>query len=434
MTQTLPQPADSPQAAEPQKSARRKLNPKLLIPVGLAIAAIGYGIWLLIPRPVATSLKLSGRIEANETDIGAKTAGRITSMKFREGDEVQSGQVVAQLTDEEVNAQLSATTAQVAAAKQAEQQAKLDIAVADSRIQEAQLNLAQSRGDTRGRISQASSTVSSARAQVSQAEAQVKQAQAQLKEAESRLRFAQKDRDRYAQLVAQGAIDRQQFDQSQTNFEVAQASIGTAQATLQARQDAVRAARDQLNAASGGLTQVETTRLNPQIRDAQLEGLYQQRQQAQAKLAAAQANVKTAIANQQQYQKRLDSFEIKSPIHGVVTARPVEPGAVVATGRTLLTVIDLNTVYLRGFIPEGDIGKIRVGQRASVFLDSNPTQPLSARVAAIDAKASFTPENIYFRDDRVKQVFGVKLSIDDPAGFAKPGMPADGEIQLRNEG
>jgi HlyD family secretion protein len=355
-------------------------------------------------------------------------------MNFQEGDEVQRGQVVAQLTDEEVNAQLLAATTQVAAARQAEQQAKLDIAVADSRIQEAQLNLVQSRGDTRGRVDQASSTVSSTRAQVSQAKAQVKQAEAQLKEAESRLRLAQKDRDRYAQLVSQGAVNRQQFDQSQTNFEVAQASVGTAQATLKARQDAVRAASDQLSAASGNLTQVQTTQLNPQIRDAQLDALYQQRQQAQSKLAAAQANVKTAIANQQQYQKRLDSFEIKSPIHGIVTARPVEPGAVVATGRTLITVIDLNTVYLRGFVPEGDIGKIRVGQRASVFLDSNPTQALSARVAAIDPKASFTPENIYFRDDRVKQVFGIKLSIDDPSGFAKPGMPADGEIKLREQG
>jgi len=106
----------------------------------------------------------------------------------------------------------------------------------------------------------------------------------------------------------------------------------------------------------------------------------------------------------------------------------VEPGEVVATGRTLLTVIDPNTVYLRGFIPGGQIGNVRVGQRANVFLDSAPDRPLSARVTAIDTQASFTPENIYFREDRVRQVFGVKLSIDNPQGFAKPGMPADGEI------
>ena len=117
----------------------------------------------------------------------------------------------------------------------------------------------------------------------------------------------------------------------------------------------------------------------------------------------------------------------------MVTARSVEPGAVVVSGKTLLSIVNLNTVYLRGYAPEGSIGKVRVGQAARVFLDSNPGKPLTATVAAIDPQASFTPENVYFKDDRVKQVFGIKLKIDNPAGFVKPGMPADGEIILETE-
>ncbi len=93
-------------------------------------------------------------------------------------------------------------------------------------------------------------------------------------------------------------------------------------------------------------------------------------------------------------------------------------------------MVDLNQVYLRGFIPEGQIGNVRVGQAAQVYLDSAPDRPLAAKVAAIDSEASFTPENIYFREDRVQQVFGVRLTIDQPDGFAKPGMPADAEIEL----
>jgi len=432
MTQTLPQPADQAPGVPAAKPSRRSKK-RLIIPGLIAIAGIGFATLRFLPRPEATTLPLSGRIEADETDIGAKTAGRVSAINFREGDEVQKDQVVAQITDEEVNEQLRAAAAQVASAQQEEQQARLEIAVAESRIQEAQLNLQQSQGDASGRISQASSTVAAARAQVSQADANVKQADAQLKEARSRANLAIKDRDRFAQLISQGAINKQQFDQAQTNVETAQASVDTAIATLQARQEAVNTAREQLSAANGGLTQTRTTGLNPNIRNAQLSGLEQQREQARSRLIAAQARVKNALANQQQIQRRLDSFVVKSPIHGVVTARPVEPGAVVATGRTLLTVIDLNTVYLRGFIPQGDIGKIRVGQRAQVFLDSDPKKPLSARVAAIDPKAAFTPENIYFRDDRVKQVFGVRIAINDPGGFAKPGMPADGEIILKQE-
>ncbi|KAM3109796.1 HlyD family secretion protein [Phormidesmis sp. 146-33] len=432
MSQTLPKSTDNIQdSLKPQ--ARRKFKPMLLIPIGVAIAGISYATWQLLPKPEATALRLSGRIEADETDIGAKTGGRVSTIAVREGDQVQKDQVIAEITDEEVPEQLRAATADIQAARQEEQQARQEVAVADSRIRESQLNLQQSKGDATGRISQASSTVSAANAQLAQSQAQVKQAEADLKQAEAQLRLDIKTRDRYAQLVADGAINQQQFDQAQTTVETTQAKIETAKATLLSRQAAVAAARDQLSAAQGGLTQVQTTGLNPDIRSAQLAGFYQQRDQASAKLAAAQAKVRNKIAAQQQLQKRLDSFTIKSPIAGVVTARPVEPGAVVATGKTLLTVIDLNSVYLRGYVPEGEIGKIRVGQSASVFLDSNPDQPLAAKVAAIDPKASFTPENIYFRNDRVKQVFGIKVTIDNPNGFAKPGMPADAEVKLNGE-
>ncbi len=432
MSQTLPKSTDSLQDL-PKPQSRRKFKPVLLIPIGLAISGLGYATWQFLPKPEATALRLSGRIEADETDIGAKTGGRVSTIAVREGDQVQKGQVVAEITDEEVPEQLRAATADIQSARQEEEQAKQDVAVAESRIRESQLNLQQSKGDASGRISQASSTVSAANAQLAQSQAQVKQAEADLKQSEAQLRLDIKTRDRYAQLVADGAINQQQFDQAQTTVETTQAKIETAKATLLSRQAAVTAARDQFSAAQGGLTQVKTIGLNPDIRSAQLSGFYQQRDQAAAKLAAAQAKVKSKIAAQQQLQKRLDSFTIKSPIAGVVTARPVEPGAVVATGKTLLTVIDLNSVYLRGYVPEGDIGKIRVGQTASVFLDSSPNQPLAAKVVTIDPKASFTPENIYFRNDRVKQVFGIKVTIDNPNGFAKPGMPADAEIKLKGE-
>jgi HlyD family secretion protein len=95
--------------------------------------------------------------------------------------------------------------------------------------------------------------------------------------------------------------------------------------------------------------------------------------------------------------------------------------------------LDLSKVYLRGFVPEGEIGKVKVGQPARVYLDSNPNQPIEAYVIRIDPEATFTPENTYFRDDRVKQVVGVKLQLKGAIGFAKPGMPADGEILIEGD-
>jgi HlyD family secretion protein len=113
----------------------------------------------------------------------------------------------------------------------------------------------------------------------------------------------------------------------------------------------------------------------------------------------------------------------------------IEIQTVVLPSRPLLRIVDLNQVYMRGFIPGGQIAQIRVGQAAKVYLDDDlkHQHPLNASIAAIDAKASFTPENIYFQKDRVEQVFGVKLSLEQPGGFAKPGMPADAEIMVNQQ-
>jgi HlyD family secretion protein len=127
------------------------------------------------------------------------------------------------------------------------------------------------------------------------------------------------------------------------------------------------------------------------------------------------------------------NLTITAPFEGTVITRTAEPGEVVQAGTAILTLVDLNRVYLRGFIPQGESGKVRVGQKARVFLDSAATKPLEAELVRIDPQATFTPENTYFRDDRVKQVVGVKLLLKAGGGFAKPGMPADGEVLVEGD-
>jgi HlyD family secretion protein len=425
MAQSIPAPD------EPVVKEKRKFNPRILLGVAAIVTLSYFGWRQLAPAPAPTVLRVSGRIEADETDIGAKTGGRVRQILVREGDTVKRGQLIAVIEDDEVNQQLQATIAQVNSARQDQAQARLDVSVAASRIQEAQANLTQSREDSQGRVSQAESNVAANQATIDQARAQVAQAQADVKRAEAQLKLARLDRDRYAKLVAQGAINRQLFDQADTNAQTAASNLDTAHATLTARFAAVNAAQRQLQATQGSLTQTRSTSLNPTIRSSQLAAYRQQQQQANSRLAATQSKVQAAIANQQQFQKRLDSFQVKSPIDGTVQDRPLEPGAVVTSGKTLLTVINPQAVYLRAYVPEGDMGKIYAGKSARVFLDSNPQQPFPAKVSSIDTKASFTPENIYFQKDRVRQVFGVKLSIEQSQNYAKPGMPADAEIDLK---
>jgi HlyD family secretion protein len=406
------------QEQEPETKATKSKNKspfKLLLPIGLLLAGIAGVTWYLAkPSNVVEPLEVSGRIEGYETNIGAKFAGRVNYIAVREGDRVKKGQVIVRMDDEEIQAQLRGADARIIAAQQAQEQARLQPNILASRIQEIQLNLQQAQGDAQGRVAQAEASVASSQAQLNEAQANLKQAKAESK-------LAAINRDRYAKLVKDGAINQQQFDQAQTDYE-------KAMATVTARQGSVESFRKLVQAAEGESQQAQTSTLNPNIRNTQIASLRTQLSQARNKLVAAQADVKNAKADRQEVQSQIKDLNIISPIDGVVVTRSSEPGAVVTTGKTLLTVINPDEVYLRGFIPEGEIGKVKVGQDANVFLDSAPEKPLKATINAIDTEASFTPENIYFKEDRVKQVFGVKIGIDRPDGSAKPGMPADAEI------
>ena len=149
---------------------------------------------------------------------------------------------------------------------------------------------------------------------------------------------------------------------------------------------------------------------------------------AQRQVTAARADVDGARAQLEEAQANRKDLDVVAPFTGTVVTRTAEPGEVVTAGTPVVTLLDLSRVYLRAFVPEGQIGRVRVGQPARVYLDSAPRTPIEAFVSRVDPAASFTPENTYFREERVKEVVGVKLQLRGAVGFAKPGMPADGEI------
>jgi HlyD family secretion protein len=150
-------------------------------------------------------------------------------------------------------------------------------------------------------------------------------------------------------------------------------------------------------------------------------------------IASAQADVVADQAGLRKIEADIADLTIHAPIAGTILTRSAEPGRVIQPGQTILTMVDLTKLYLRGFVPEGGVGKVKVGQQAQVYLDSNPNQPVPAEVIRVDPEVMFTPENTYFKDDRVKQVLGLKLGLRGAYGYAKPGMPADGRIQIGTE-
>jgi HlyD family secretion protein len=383
----------------------------LLILIIAALILLHY-----LSRPKSDYLFLSGRLEGYETDIAPKYGGKVIYVVGREGKSVRKNELLVKLDDSELRAQLMAAEANLAVSRQQERQSRLQLDIVRNQILQAQLNVTQSTGESHGLIAQA-------QANYAAAQTQLLQAQSQLIQAGSDLRLATINYNRYRRLLRNGSIARQVFDQAQNTYNIAVA-------TVQIRRQALDVSRSQINAARGSLTQAQTSALNPSIRRSQVNVTNIQLKQAISQLEAAQSNIKRSLADRQLILAQISYLNIRSPINGVIIARTTEPGEIVSTGRTLLTLLDYRTVYLRGYIPEGSIGLVRVGQKARIFLDSAPKTPIPAKVSEIDTEATFTPENIYFRNDRVKQVFGVKLNILNPEGYAKPGMPADADIYV----
>ena len=398
------------------KAEKKPGNIRKIILLLVILAGAGWAIkTYVLPGPVVNKpLELSGRIEGYETDIGAKVGGKLIYITVREGDTVKKGQVIAQLEDSEIKAQLEGAKAKTESYKEKERQALWQIEVIKSQIQEVELTKLQAEDDSTGRTNQAISTVTAAESQLAVAIAQQSQA-------ESELKLAKADLNRYIPLLKEGVVTQQQYDQVLSKAE-------TSQANVKSRQAAVEAARKQVKVAQGSLIQAKSSRFNSNINQSKILSLQTQLRQSESQLEGAKADVKNAIASQQEIKAREKDLKIFSSLDGVVITRTSEPGQVIAAGKTVLTVVNLGDLYLRGYIPEGEIGRVKVGQAAEVYLDSNPKQPVSAKVTQVDAKASFTPENIYFKEDRVKQVFGVKLGLVQGGGYAKPGMPADAKI------
>ncbi len=145
-----------------------------------------------------------------------------------------------------------------------------------------------------------------------------------------------------------------------------------------------------------------------------------QQQRAQADAQALVAAKSAALA-----QSQIDKTRIVAPLSGAVLERLAEPGEVVAAGQSVAVLADLQRVKLKVFIPEKDLGKVRLGAPARIHVDAFGARDFPARVARVDAQAQFTPRDVHMADERSRTVYGVTLEAPNPEGLLKPGMPAD---------
>ena len=180
------------------------------------------------------------------------------------------------------------------------------------------------------------------------------------------------------------------------------------------RKEQVEAARADLARAEAGLKLADSLRLELRRREQEVETRRADVDRARAELAVAESQLRDAVAT--------------APIDGVILVKSAEVGEVLAAGTTALTVGDLDHPWLRGYVSERDLGRVKLGTRVRVTNDSYPGKLYWGKISFISAQAEFTPKQIQTPEERVKLVYRVKVDIANLEHELKSNMPADAEI------
>jgi HlyD family secretion protein len=333
-----------------------------------------------------SSLQGSGTVEARDIRVGSKVGGRIDQVLVREGDTVQPGQVLIAFDDQELQASLAQS--QAAAEKARRGYRPEEIAEARAAAAQAKAEYQQRKNGYR------QEDIAAAQADLDRAKAD---------EVRSRL-----DSERYDALAKKDLVSKQQRDTADANWRMALAQQQSAQHKLEEQQRGYRP--EEIAAAEAHYRQTEAT----------LEKLERGNRREDVALAKAAYSYDEA-----RYRER----QVVAPAAATVEVLDVRPGDLIAPNTPVATLLERDQIYVRIYIPETELGRLQLGQKAEVRVDSFPKTVFDGSIEQINQQAEFLPRNVQTREERVHQVFGVKIRIDDPSGRVRAGMAADVKLK-----
>ncbi|HEY5908194.1 MAG TPA: efflux RND transporter periplasmic adaptor subunit, partial [Vicinamibacteria bacterium] len=213
----------------------------------------------------------------------------------------------------------------------------------------------------------------------------------------------------------------------------AEAQVASARADLSGAERDLQRMEDLLSRGSGTAKSRDDARTRREVAEARLkaseEGLRRQRAGSRdEEKEAARAQLATVEARIAQIEQQILDAVVLSPLEGVVTEKIAEPGELLQVGSGLCVVTDLSHAWLTVYLPESDLGRVRLGQEAEVVTDGG--QQRKGALTFVASKAEFTPRNVQTRDERVKLVYRAKVGIDNADGLFKPGMPAEARFTV----
>lgn len=388
---------------------------KRIVLVVLLLAAVGAGVWYwrtTVAAEANTRIVVSGNLEMTQVGISFKVSGKLVTRTVDEGQYVKRGQLIARIDRSQTERQKDRDVAGVQAAENAlttqstaiqYQRATIDsdVELKKAQLEQAAAKLAELRAGSRSQ--------------------EIAQAQAAVADARTQAEWARLDWERAQKLYKDEDISTSQYDQARTKFQSAQALLRQAEqryAMVQEgpRKEEIAQAEAQVAQARASVRLAEANRLDLKRREQELGARRAEIDRAKAQLAISET--------------QLNDTEVYSPVDGIVLVKSAEIGEVLAAGATVVTIGDLEHPWLRAYINERDLERVKLGGKVKLTTDSRSGKEYWGRVSFISSEAEFTPKQIQTKEERVKLVYRIKVDVDNPQHDLKNNMPVDGEIIL----
>lgn len=361
----------------------------LIVVAGLALAALYFS------QAQPGQDYVSGIIEADEVRVGSRVGGRVAEIITHEGAVVAAGDVLLRFEPFDLNERLAEAEATLAARR-----AEADRLAAGYRPEQ---------------VAEATAKRDSAKAALDKLVAGLRPLEIQiladkLERAKADLARAETEYNRVKALYDRAEASRDEFDRVTQRLAAARATLAVARSELALGKEGTRV--EEIAAARAKLAEAQA------VLDLRKRGFRPE------EIARAKAEVKAAEAAVAAIQRQIDELSVRAPTAGVVEAFDLQPGDLVAGGAPVMTLVVSGRLWVRAYVPENRLN-IQVDQPAQIRVDAWPQRRFRGHVLFVARQGEFTPSNVQTPSERVKQVFRIKVQLDEGLDVLRPGMAAD---------
>jgi HlyD family secretion protein len=388
------------------------MSKRMIVIVALAAVGIAVALAFRTRNQPDGRIRISGNIELTQVNVAFKVSGKLVERAVDEGDIVKKGMVVARLDKDQLLRQ--------------REREQASLAEAQSQLTQAGTTVEWTKQSQASDLDQRRADLNQAQAHLRELEAgsrpqEVKESSAAVEAARAAAEAAQNDWERAQVLYKRDDISASQYDQYRKNAESAVATLRQAQERFAMvregpRKEEIEAARAQVTRAAASVKWAEAQRLDVTRK--------------QEDVVSKRADIDRERAQVGLIDSQLGDTVAASPIDGVVLVKSANVGEILAPGTTVMTIGDIDHPWLRGYINERDLGRVKLGTKAKISTDSYPGKVYWGRVSFIASEAEFTPKQIQTSEERLKLVYRIKIDVDNPQHELKSNMPADAELVL----